>query len=74
MQNATYAGTAVGVEGPTAWTSYKTIQICAGSQGPQPTGCNANAPVEKRSVAYFVSEHGNAVIDGDVIFGSESDI
>ncbi len=36
--------------------------------------CNSTRPPYKRTVAYTVTTHGNAVIDGDIIFGTEADL
>ena len=68
-------------EGPPASIAknYTTLEIYAGPAGPQATQtagfCNATAPpATKKTVAYFVTDHGNAVIDGDIIFGTEAQL
>lgn len=69
------------VEGPaiSSVQNYTTLEIYAGPAGPQATqtesNCNTTAAyVAKKTVAYFVTEHGNAVIDGDIIFGTEAEL
>ncbi|PVI00150.1 zincin [Periconia macrospinosa] len=68
-------------EGPPASIakSYSTLEIYAAPAGPRATQtagyCNATAPpATKRTVAYYVTDHGNAVVDGDIIFGTEAQL
>lgn len=68
-------------EGPPASIAknYTTLEIYAGPAGPQATQTagfyNATAPpATKKTVAYFVTDHGNAVVDGDIIFGTEAQL
>ncbi|PVH93952.1 zincin [Periconia macrospinosa] len=54
--------------------NYTVLDIYVSGGQEQSNGCNATASTYVRTVAYTVTPHGNAVIDGDIIVGTEADI
>jgi hypothetical protein len=54
--------------------NYTIIDIWVPGNGQRIDGCNGTSGPYRRTVAYTVTAHGNAVIDGDIIFGTEADI
>lgn len=69
------------LEGPAATSAnnYTTLEIQVSPGAPQATqtagfGNVTAPPIVNKTVAYFVTEHGNAVIDGDIIFGTEAQL